>query len=140
MWITAQPGFILEAEITPSSAERPDERVLTMAPVYARLDEPISQAVLRASRAREVAVFFAFADDAKDPSVSDSAGSGIVLGRLEPGKAMNFAPPKADTNNQPNRGSLESKWFRIAVDQEAHDHRGTGHRAPGCATVPSIRG
>ena len=38
MWIAAQPDFVLGAEIVPSSAEKPNERVLTMAPVYARLE------------------------------------------------------------------------------------------------------
>lgn len=39
-----------------------NEQALAMVPTYARLNAPISQAVLRPSKAREVAVFFAFAD------------------------------------------------------------------------------
>jgi hypothetical protein len=117
MWIAAPPDFIFEAEIVPSSAEKPNEQVLTMAPVYARLDAPISQARLRPSRARDVAVFFAFADDAENPSISEAVGSGIVVGRLEPGEALFFELPEPATQNQPNRGPLEAKWFKIAVGQ-----------------------
>jgi hypothetical protein len=127
MWIAAPPDFVFEGEITPSSAERPDERVLTTVPVYAQLNAPISQAVLRPSKAREVAVFFAFADVGGNLSAPEGPGAGIVLGRLEPGKEVKFfeesdPSTRSGTQNQTsdtqiNRGPLESRWFKVAVGE-----------------------
>lgn len=112
-----------------------NEQALAMVPTYAQLNEPISQAVLRPSKAREVAVFFSFADAGGNLSVvPEGPGAGIVLGRLEPDKELKFFE-KSDpstrsgtqnqtsgTQNQPrdaeiNRGPLESRWFKVAVGE-----------------------
>jgi hypothetical protein len=117
MWPAAQPDFVFEAEVVPLSAENAEESVLALAPVYARLDAPISSAWLRPSRSREVAVFFAFAGAGGDTSFPDTPGGGIAVGRMEPGEDRPFPPPAVDTTNTPNRQANESKWFKLAVGE-----------------------
>lgn len=116
MWLAAQPDFLFEAQIVPTTiAGTSEARLLTLAPVYARLDHPISRAVLRPSRTRDVGVFFAFHTPEQDPSAPGTANGGIALGRLPPGVAVRFPPPVTETALTPNRGNDESRWFTIAL-------------------------
>lgn len=118
MWLSAQPDFIFEAEIVPSSSEnRSDNQVLALAPVYARLNQPISTAWLRPSKTREVAVFIGFSDAGQDPGVPSGASGGMALGRLAHAVDMQFPPPPRETNLTPNRGADESRWFKLAVGE-----------------------
>jgi hypothetical protein len=117
MWLAAQPDFIFEARVVQTNATSPaDSSLLTLVPVFARLDAPISAAILRPSKARDVAVFFAFHKASEDPSAPGTANGGLSLGRLKPGIGIKFPPPDSDTKNTPNRSSAESKWFTVALD------------------------
>jgi len=117
MWLAAQPDFIFEARVVQTNATSPaDATLLTLVPVFARLDVPISAAVLRPSKDRDVAVFFAFHKASEDPSAPGTANGGLSLGRLKPGVGLKFPPPISGTTNTPNRSSGESKWFTVALD------------------------
>ena len=80
---------------------RQNTRALTLAPVYARLDEPISKSPLRASAARDVAVFFAFHDATSEPSAPSNASGGLALGRLERAADVRFPPADVSTLDTP---------------------------------------
>ena len=114
--LAAQPDFVFEAQIVPSAlAVKPDTRLLTLAPVYARLDHPVSAAALRPSKSREVAVFFAFHEASTEPADPRHAAGGLVLGRLDPGVGVLFPALDNDTSTTPNRAAGESRWFTLAL-------------------------
>jgi hypothetical protein len=116
MWLAAQPDFVFEAEVVRTTVKTaPDSTLLTLTPAFARLDHPISSAVLRPSKARSIAVFFAFHKADEDPSAPGTATGGLTVGLLRPGVALTFPPPVRDTNDTPNRGNDESKWFSISL-------------------------
>ena len=118
LWVAAQPDFVFEAEIVPSDVVvRQNTRLLTLAPVYARLDEPISQSTLRRSAAREVAMFFAFHEATSEPTAPSNASGGLALGRLEPAVDVRFPPSEASTVETPNRSPTESRWFTLALTE-----------------------
>jgi hypothetical protein len=116
MWLAAQPDFLFEAEVVPSSENNPDQQALVFNPVYARLNAPISTSWLR-SKAREVAVFVAFHEVGSDPAAPDNAAGGMALGKLEPNLDRQFPPAPSDMTNTPNRGADESKWFTLSVGE-----------------------
>jgi hypothetical protein len=119
LWLAAQPDFVFEARVLASEvALRGKTHLLTLVPVYARLDAPISKALLRPSTAREVAVFFAFHEATADPSAPSNGSGGLSLGRLEGGVDVIFPPPDFATDVTPNRSAAESRWFTVALTAE----------------------
>ena len=119
LWLASQPDFVFEARILPNALPgRSKAQLLTIAPIYARLDAPISKALLRPSTARDVAVFFAFHEATSDPSAPSNSSGGLSLGRLEPGVDVLFAPPDSATDDTPNRSAGESRWFTVALAAE----------------------
>lgn len=116
LWLASQPDFIFEARVLAREfAARGKTHVLTLVPVYARLDAPISKALLRPSTARDVAVFFAFHEATADPAAPSNGSGGLSLGRLEGGVDVVFPPPDFSTDETPNRSAAESRWFTIAL-------------------------
>ncbi len=117
-WLAAQPDFVFEARVLASEiALRGKTHLLTLVPVYARLDAPISKALLRPSTARDVAVFFAFHEATADPSAPSNGSGGLSLGRLEGGVDVIFPPPDFATDDTPNRSAAESRWFTVALTE-----------------------
>ena len=116
LWVAGQPDFVFEAEVQLTDlATKPNTRALTLSPVYARLDDPISNVLLRPSASREVAVFFAFHEATADPSAPSNASGGLALGRLERGVDVRFPPPDPWTVDTRNRPAGESRWFTVAL-------------------------
>jgi hypothetical protein len=116
LWLAAQPDFVFEARILASELQaRGKTHVLTLVPVYARLDAPISKALLRPSTSRDVAVFFAFHEATSDPSAPSNGSGGLALGRLDAGVDVLFPPPDVSTDETPNRSAAESRWFTVAL-------------------------
>jgi len=124
MWLAEQPDFLFEAQVVPTSITGgSDSTLLTLAPVYARLDYPISRAILRLSKERDVGMYFAFHTPEQDPAAPGTANGGLILGRLRPGVAMRYPPPVLDTDQTPNRGNDESRWFSIALPKDMIDKK-----------------
>jgi hypothetical protein len=116
IWPASEPDFIFEAKIVPTSVSKETDHLLTLAPLYARLNNPISNKLWR-SKSREVAVFFAFHNAGNDPTSPGNAAGGIILGRLDSSVDRHFPLPQNDIETTPNRDPNESKWFKLAIGE-----------------------
>lgn len=118
LWLAAPPEFLFEGRIMAAK-----NNVLTIAPQYVRMDEPLFTRSLRRDPARHVAVFLSFSAPGAAVDAETNPGATFVIGRLVPGEARTYPDPRSIVKFTPddrvlNRWPHESDWFTLAIGKD----------------------